>query len=234
MQTKVKHIGGGGRLLGVAAAVCAVFALAGCDRFFEDHSRQALAMADQKYAEGDYQGALQYYEDAIDGTPATADVHYKLALLFDDKLKNPLAAMYHFQRYLDLKPDGPHAKDAGNFMNEDELKLMASLSHGAFMSQEDAARLKNDNLALRKQLDQLRGSPRPLISSDNPQPGGTPGETVSGGGTTYVVLSGDTLASIARKFYKNPARWKDIEKANYGKLKGSSKLKPGMILVIPK
>ena len=41
---------------------------------------------------GDYSSAIQYYEGALDGTADTADVHYKMALLFDDKLKNPLAA----------------------------------------------------------------------------------------------------------------------------------------------
>src|SRR5271154_1373791 len=76
----------------MAAAACVILCLAGCTRLFEDHSKQALETADQKNAAGDYKGAVQYYEDAIDGTPAPADVHYKLALMFDDKLQNPLAA----------------------------------------------------------------------------------------------------------------------------------------------
>ena len=178
---------------------------------------------------------MGYYEDAIDGTPATADIHYKLALLFDDKLKNPLAAMYHFQRYLDLKHDGPHAKDAAGFMKEDELEGRDHpFRTAALMSQEDAARLKNDNLALRKQLDELRAARSAAVRDASPQPGATPGAPARGGGTSYVVQTGDTLASISRKFYKNSARWKDIQTANYSKLKGSSKLKPGMILVIPK
>ena len=46
--------------------------------------------------------------------------------------------------------------------------------------------------------------------------------------------AGDTLASISRKFFKSSERWKDIQQANYSKLKGTSKLKPGMTLVIPK
>ena len=102
------------------------------------------------------------------------------------------------------------------------------------MSQEDAARLKNDNLALRKQLDELRALRTATPKDGDPQPGSAPDAPAPGGGTTYVVLSGDTLASISRKFYKNSARWKDILEANHGKLKGPSKLKPGMILVIPK
>lgn len=215
------------------AAAIAIFSLAGCTRMFQDHSKQALDTADQKYSAGDYQGAVQYYEDAIDGTPATADVHYKLALMFDDKLQNPLAAMYHFQRYLDLKPNGPHAKDASAYMKEDELRL-ATLSHGALMSQQDAVRLMNDNQALRKQIEELRAARAAAAARDTgPQTGAHPAETVRGG-TTYVVQTGDTLASISRKFYKTSVRWKDIQTANYSKLKGSSKLKPGMLLVIPR
>ena len=221
----------------VAALLCALFFMAGCQRFFQDHSRQALDAADKKYLEGDYSGAVQYYEDAIDGTPATADVHYKLALLFDDKLQNPLAAVYHFQRYLELSPNGAHAKDAANFMKEDQLKLVTNFSHGAFMSQEDAVRLKNDNLILRQQLTELRASRAPAPKDNGPQ---NPGATTSAdlpppaGSRTYEVQAGDTLASISRKFFKNSGRWKDIQEANYKQLKGTSKLKPGMTLVIPK
>ncbi len=180
---------------------------------------------------------MQYYEDALDGTPATAEVHYKMALLFDDKLQNPLAAMYHFQRYLDLKPNGPHAREANGFMKEDQMKLVATFSHGALMSQEDAARLKNDNLILRQKLSELQSAPRTSSPQDStPQHPGSavPADQPAPGSHSYEVQAGDTLASIARKFYKNSARWQDIERANYSKLKGSSKLKPGMTLIIPK
>ena len=53
------------------------------------------------------------------------------------------------------------------------------------------------------------------------------------GARTYTVQTGDTLASISRKFYKNnSARWKEIQNANFGPLEGTAKLKPGMVLMI--
>ncbi len=218
-----------------AAMAAVLVSLAGCSRMFEDHSRQALEAAEQKYTEGDYQGAVDRYEEALDGTPASAEVHFKLALLFDDKLKNPLGAMYHFQRYLDLQPNGPHAREAASSMKDDEIKLAATLSHGALMSQKDAADLKNANLELRKQIEELRAS-RSSASREaaSQSGGGKSGDVAPAGSTTYVVLTGDTLASISRKFYKTSTRWKDIQEANASKLKGPSKLKPGMILIIPK
>ena len=50
---------------------------------------------------------------------------------------------------------------------------------------------------------------------------------------TYKVESGDTLAGIARQFYKNSGQWQKIAEANKGTLSDPTKLKPGMVLVIP-
>ena len=223
------------RRIAITALIPLLFLSAGCDQVFQDPAKRSLDTAEKKYNEGDYVSAIQYYEGALDGTVATAEVHYKMALLYDDKLKNPLAATYHFQRYLELSPSGSHAKDVRSFIQEDNLKLVSSLSHGAMMSQEDAARLKNDNLILRKQIEQLRAAPRtPAAPGEAPAGNIDPGKPLPAGATTYEVQHGDTLASIARKFYKGSARWKDIQDANYNTLKGTVKLKAGMTLIIPK
>jgi len=218
----------------LVVAIPLLFLSAGCDQIFQNRTARALDTAEKKYAAGDYPAAIQFYESALDGTAATADIHYKLGLLFDDKLKNPLAATYHFQRYLDLKPAGSHAKEVRGFMQEDQLKLVSSLSQGALMSQQDAARLKNENLLLRKQIAELRAAPRTPGDRAADAPAGANPKPPPPGSTTYVVQHGDTLASIARKFYKSSARYKDIEDANYNALKGSIKLKTGMTLIIPK
>jgi nucleoid-associated protein YgaU len=53
------------------------------------------------------------------------------------------------------------------------------------------------------------------------------------GGQTYVVQKGDTLCSLARKFYGDQARWKDIWEANRARLSDPDKLSVGMKLIIP-
>jgi tetratricopeptide (TPR) repeat protein len=237
MPLPVKRGTGGLSYHARIAVAAALMLLTGCDQLFQDKAARSLDTAQQKYNDGDYAGAVQYYEDALDGTAKTAEIHYKLALLFDDKLKNPLAAMYHFQRYLDLKPAGSNAKEAKSFIKEDEMKLITSFSQGALMSQQDAARLKNDNLSLRKQVAELRAMknlpPLPGTPAVPPPVAGAP-QTPAPGSRMYEVQPGDTLASISRKFYKSPARYKDIQDANYNTLKGTAKLKPGMSLIIPK
>jgi LysM repeat protein len=48
---------------------------------------------------------------------------------------------------------------------------------------------------------------------------------------TYKVVAGDTLSAIARKFYGDPNKWKDIAKKNG--IKDQSKLQVGKVLILP-
>ncbi len=49
----------------------------------------------------------------------------------------------------------------------------------------------------------------------------------------YDVQRGDTLCSIARKFYDAPSAWKKIVEANSDVLKDPKGLRPNMRLIIP-
>jgi tetratricopeptide (TPR) repeat protein len=207
-----------GVILGLA------FAVASCDRMITPRSAQIIKDAENKTADGNYLRAIALYESALDDSPRAADVHYRLALLYDDKMHDPLHALHHFKRYLALAPAGPHASDAKNFMKKDELELGTSLSGDAVVSRAEAARLKNENLALHKEVEDLRAHRTP----EKP-----PDKKSSATGHTYVVQEGDTLASISRKFYKSSGRWKKIRDANKKVIDDPAKLKPGMTLTIP-
>ena len=49
----------------------------------------------------------------------------------------------------------------------------------------------------------------------------------------HLVAEGDTLETLARKYYGRPERWRVIYAANNDLLRGGRPLKPGMRLVIP-
>jgi len=211
-----------------------VLSLAGCDEVFQSRSARSMERAEKREADGDFQGAIAFYENALDGTARTAEVHYRLALLYGDKLKDRVAALHHFQRYLELAPSAAHAKEAKAFVKEAESTLLNSSTEGA-LSQQDAANLKNENLRLVRQLTELHAQLADLRAQARGMPvkGADAPEPIAAGSRTYVVQPGDTLASIARRLYKNSSRWKDIEDANYNRLGHTTKLKPGMTLVIP-
>src|ERR1700730_7392673 len=133
-----------------ATAICLGLALGvgGCDRMISSHSAQVIKDAESKAADGNYPRAITLYESALDGSAKSADIHYPLPLLYDDKMHDPLNALHHFKRYLTLAPSGPHASEVKNFMKKDELELGTSLSGDSGVSRAEAARLKYENLAL--------------------------------------------------------------------------------------
>ena len=125
----------------------------GCDRMITPRNAQIIKDADTKATQGDFPRAINLYEAALDDSPKCADIHYKLALLYDDKMNDPLNAIHHFKRYLTLSPSGPHATDAKNFMKRDEITLLTSLSGDSVVTRAEAARLRNENLGLRKEIE---------------------------------------------------------------------------------
>lgn len=208
----------------------------GCERYSEGRYHSGLMEAQKRLAAADSEGAIRAYEMLLDGTPRTAEVHYRLGHLYADHLKEPMGALHHFSRYLAIAPEGPFAKEAKSFRKEGELLLMSQLGKGAPMTLEEAARMKNENLALRRTLAELRAikTPPPAIAVSTP---GAKGEMVQKpippGSRTHTVVPGDTLGSIASKYYKNKGRWKDIQEANFYTSDGGLKLKPGQELRIP-
>jgi LysM repeat protein len=218
-------------LAGALAALAALLFPA-CDRLFDKGSKDDVIAADKKVAAGDFYGAASRYEAALDGTSASAEVHYKLAVLYEEKLKSPINALHHMERYLDLAPNGTHARDAKAYKKEGEAKLLAQLSKGSPVTQQDAVRLRNENQLLREQLTAVRAQKNLPAATVNAK-GEPVQKPIPPGARTHTVQSGETLSMIAQKYYKNKGRWKDIQDANFNSLEGTAKIRAGMTLIIP-
>lgn len=207
-----------------------VCGFAGCDRLGNSRYAQLMQDADTKSVQGDFERAVNLYEAALDDSPRGAEVHYKLALLYDDKLNDPVSALHHFKRYLALNPNGPHAKDVKDSIKRDEIAALTALSGDSAITRAEAARLRNENLTLHKQLEERAASRTALekLEAAGPKKPGS-----KKGGQTYVVQSGDTLFSISRRFYKSSKRWKAILEANKKSIHDPKDLTVGQTIVIP-
>src|SRR5215475_14559158 len=136
---------------------CSIFLLCGlacCDRFGGSRYAQLIQDADGKSAQGDFTRAVDLYEAALDDSDSLrkSEVHYKLALLYDDNLNDPVSALHHFRRYLALTPNGSHMKDAKESIQRDEIAALTVLSGDSVITRSEAARLRNENLTLHKEL----------------------------------------------------------------------------------
>src|SRR3989441_1764245 len=181
------------RLQSFVVSLSMLLLLAGCERMVTPRNTQLVKEADWKAAQGDYLWAINLYEAALDGTPQSAEVHYKLALLYDDKMNDPLHALHHFKRYLVLDPNGSHAVEVRDFMKRDEVALGTSLSGDSVVTRAEAARLRNENLSLHKQIDEGTTRPRAAASKSPSHHGDKEkAESKKAGSHTYTVKEGDT------------------------------------------
>src|SRR5881396_2422884 len=205
----------------------------GCDQLTSSRYSQLMQDADAKSEQGNFERAINLYEAALDDSPRCAEVHYKLALLYDDKLNDPVSALHHFRRCLALSPTGPHAVDVKNSMKRDEIAALTALSGDSVITRSEAARLRNENLDLHKQLE-ARAVPARSVTDRSQEDNTSSKKTApKKGNRSYVVQSGDTLFSISRKFYKSPKRWKEILDANRKNIRDPKDLTIGQTLVIP-
>src|SRR5213079_702918 len=190
--------------------------LTACDRMGGSRHAQLIQDGDTKSAQGDFARAINLYEAALDDSESirSAEIHYKLALLYDDKLNDPVSALHHFKRYLALSPNGPHANEVTKSIKHDEIAALTALSGDSVIPRSEAVQLRNENLNLRKELEARPGSLRSAPEKSQASDASSKKTAAKKADRTYVVRSGDTLFSISRKFYKSPKRWKEILDAN--------------------
>lgn len=140
--------------------------------------------------------------------------------------------------------DAAHATIATLQVQAATTSQIEPLRNELRQAQDETSRLSSENEQLRNRL--AIQSPGPGASRPTPQRPGqvsaqsaVPATPVPAAAPpppearTYVVVEGDTLTKISRKFYGNSGRWEDILKANHDVLKDEKSLVVGSTLKIP-
>jgi 5'-nucleotidase len=77
-------------------------------------------------------------------------------------------------------------------------------------------------------------APGPTYQANAPAPSHPADEPLTPiGGQVYTVQKGDTLYKLARQFYSDQARWRDIWEANRNRISDPDQIAVGMKLIIP-
>ena len=89
-------------------AVFLVLLLGGCslpgDGQPDDEKEPHFVLGKSRVNALDYTGAVEAFKEALEVSPRSASAHYQLAWLYENKLSDPAAAIYHYQEFLDLSP----------------------------------------------------------------------------------------------------------------------------------
>ncbi len=177
-----------------------------------------------RYNALDYKGAIESYEKAVEVNPQSGAAHLELGLLYEQNVQDFAAAIYHFQRFLILRPKSEFDDRVKQQIVacQQELAKSVSLPPISQRLQNDYEKLSgqnkqltNDLIAARAYIAQLErltnqmahsvAAPRPVISPALSISAATPvmGMRVapaSTTGQTHSVKAGETPSVIARKY----------------------------------
>jgi LysM repeat protein len=125
----------------------------------------------------DYKGAIECFEKALQINPKSASAHFELACLFDQKEVDPIAAIYHYDRYLQLRPNAENADLTKQRIMICKQAVAETVSLGPVTEKmqrqveqvtEENKRLIDENKRLKEELQQWNGYAARLQTSTNP------------------------------------------------------------------
>jgi tetratricopeptide (TPR) repeat protein len=98
----------------------------------------------------DFPAAVESFERALTFNPKSAAAHFELGWLFDQKVPDPAAAIYHYEHYLRLQPNAERAEWVKQHILacKQELARTVSLGPVTEKQQRDLEKLAEDNKRL--------------------------------------------------------------------------------------
>ena len=229
-------------ILRVGVGVALVWLAAGCGQGVSwqdnrDERDPLFQRARERKNTQDVDGAIKLYNEALDNKPQLARAHLEVGLLYAKK-ENFVRAIYHYQRYLELRPAAEKRDLVTSLIREAQLCYAASLPNRPPGAIEEIALLKKEIEALRAQRlgtnVQHNASSAVAVFSNVPRPLPPP-QPVSAQPAvrTHIVQPGETLAAMAAKEYKNRNKWRKIFDANRDTLTTPESARAGQTLIIP-
>lgn len=102
------------RLLLWLSACCACWLAAGCDRPTEgaltaEIDEPAYRRGKELLRQGRNQEALAAFLRVIEQRSDAAESHLEVGLLYQQQIRDPIAAIYHYRKFTELKPNSPQA-----------------------------------------------------------------------------------------------------------------------------
>jgi tetratricopeptide (TPR) repeat protein len=276
--------------------------VAGCERSIDSPFTAEIDESDYRRGkellrQGRNQEALAAFQKVLQRRGDDApESHLELGILYQQHIKDPIAAIYHYRKFRELKPNSPQADLVRQRIDAATREFARTLPAQPLDNQmerldllEKMDQLQRENTQLKDQLITSRTqsintprqsvaavapepvaplavnpdeSPiarapdpapepatppepvpqpsiptvslnRPSVQAPAPTPRPTTVATSTVGGRKHTVAKGDTLFSLAQKYYNNKSRWRDIYAANRDVMKSQNDLKIGMELKIP-
>ena len=148
MRTKVL-------LLSAAAALM----LAGCNDYVgKEKSHPLVIKAGKEKSAGEYKEAARCYEEFLLICPKSSYVHTELANLYNDYLNDPLQAVYHYRKWLEMNPNDKTSYEDIRISAETAQKNLFKKLKEEYKDSAEAKKADEEVQKLKDQLAQAQNS----------------------------------------------------------------------------
>ena len=158
--------------------------------------------------------------------------------------KDPVAAIYHFRRFLLLQPNARESEMVEQMIVTAEREIIRKLPGEPYDNYLESIELKEENDRLIREIADLRARLGSPLSPTVPLPDNLTIEPQRNLQTTqfveelsvpetYVVQPGDSLYAISNKIYGDSSHVDSIYSANRDTLKSKNSLRVGQTLRLP-
>jgi tetratricopeptide (TPR) repeat protein len=110
----------------------------------------------------DYPGAIKAFEESLEADPQSAAAHFELGWLYEEKVPDPAAAIYHYERYLKFNPNAGNAALIQQHIDACKQQLAADVLGlpSTSAAQQQLEKLADQNRELQQQVDRLQDTVR--------------------------------------------------------------------------
>src|SRR5437870_81573 len=110
----------------------------------------------------DYQGAIECFEKALEANPRSALAHFEAGLQYENHKQDHAAAIYHFERFLELRPGSGYAEVVRQHILACKQELAKTVSLGPVTQslQREFEQLTQQNKVLQEEVAMWRAKAR--------------------------------------------------------------------------
>ena len=152
------------RVLLFSSLAAAALMLSACNDYVgKEKSHPLYVKAAKEKSAGEYKEAARCYEEFLLICPKSSRTHHELGNLYSDNLNDPLRAVYHYRKWMEMNPD-----DKTNY---EDVRLLAETAQKNLFKKlqeeyKDSAEAKQAAEELQKLKDQLAQTQNSLKQSE--------------------------------------------------------------------
>mgnify|MGYP001766270299 CR=1 FL=1 len=214
----------------LCAVVLSGFFLTGClppSHSQSDEEKEPHFLAGKSRASAmDYTGAIESFSKAVEVNPRSGAAHFELGWLYEQRQGDPAAAIYHYSKYLQFRPDARNAETIKTRIHGCKQELARTVSLGPVTQdmQKEFEHLALTNKFLQTEVEKWKSIAESLQAITNrfalaqpqshslpqshsagavtpaPKPASSSLQTTTRTSKTHTVRAGETPTVIARKY----------------------------------